>query len=402
MAASCKVVLMMETSRAYGRSILRGIARYVPSTGPWIFSGRAPFYWENPGERLTTETLKRLRPDGLIIREQQSRRETEEILALGLPTVVSPFTEVFPGCPNILTDDDAVGRMAADYFLRRGFEHFAFCGFGERYFWSRNRERSFRQHVTEAGFGAQYHQYEPPRSRYSHSWEKEQSHVVRWLRSLPRPVGLMASNDDRSRYVLAACKSAGFHVPEQIAILGFGDDDLICELETPPLSSIAVATQRAGYEAAKRLDRMMAGEAGGAEVIPAAPTHVVTRQSTHIFAVSNPDVLAALNFIHERAGVEQIQVEDVLRVVPISRRALYLKFREVLGQSIHDEIKRVRVERLTQMIVKTDLPLSRIAAALGYSSFKNLARYFRQETGMTPLEYRSRFSPGAGARGRIS
>ena len=145
----------METSRTYGRSILRGIAKYSRVHGPWIFYRRAPFYWGSGGVKVTSDRLLNLDADGMILREQSKREQTEEILAMGLPTVVSPYTEPFPGLPNILTDDAAIGRMGAEYFLHRGFKQFAYCGFGDMYYWSRQRGTSFRQRVAEAGFGAQ-------------------------------------------------------------------------------------------------------------------------------------------------------------------------------------------------------------------------------------------------------
>ena len=235
-----KIILMMETSRAYGRSILRGIARYVRTHGSWVFHRSAPFYWGASEARNTLESLFKLEADGIILREQHNRDQMERVLSWwnGRPAVVSPYTEPFPGVPNILTDDQAIGRMAAEYLLHRGFRQYAYCGFGDAYYWSRERGRSFCNRVREAGFEVHGYDQERPRSRARPSWEAEQAVLVDWLKSLPQPVGIMACNDDRSQYLLEACKLADLRVPEQIAIVGVGNDDLICDLAAPPLSSV--------------------------------------------------------------------------------------------------------------------------------------------------------------------
>lgn len=384
-----RILLMMETSRAYGRSILRGVAKYARAHGPWIFYRPAPFYWGDAGRRPLLKRFLKLGVDGAILREQSGREWTEQLLASGLPTVIAPYTEPFAGVPNIFADDGAIGVMAADHLLHRGFRQFAYCGFGEAYFWSRQRGRSFCQRVGEAGFKPYCYEFKQPRSASGRSWEREQRALVGWLTSLPKPVGLMACNDDRSQSVLEACKMADLHVPEQVAIIGLGNDDLVCDLAAPRLSSIALSAEKAGYEAAAMLDRRMRGENVAEQTIVVRPSHVVTRQSTDVFAVGDRHVLAALRFIHRRAGKEAIQVDDVLNAVSVSRRSLYDRFAKALGRSPHEEIKRVRTDRFARLLVTTNLSISQIASTLGCCDMKNLSRYFKQETGMTPLQYRN-------------
>jgi len=385
-------MLMMETSRTFGRSIIRGMARYSRGHGTWIYYKRAPFYWGGGGDEVTAEHVRELDVDGLVLREQTTRAHTQEILKMGIPAVVSPYTEPFEGVPNIVTDDAAIGRMAAEHLLDRGFRHFAYCGFGGKYYWSRERGLHFGRQVAAAGFETHFYGAERSRAADSDFWEAEQATMVEWLKAIPKPVGLMACNDDRSQYVLEACMVAGLSVPEDVAVIGLGNDDLICDLVWPPLSSIALSAEKAGYEAAAVLDRMMAGGAPGRARIMVRPTHVVARQSTNIFAVGDRDVLAALEFIHRRAVSEPIQVDDVLKAVSISRRSLYDRFAQVLGRSVHEEIKRVRVDQLARLLATTNLPISKIATILGYSDIKNIARYFKQYKDMTPSQYRSAHS----------
>jgi LacI family transcriptional regulator len=383
---------MMETSRKYGRSILRGIAKYSRAHGPWIFYRQAPFYWGSSSKKATLQRLLKLDIDGIILREQREQELTDSILALGLPVVVSPYREIFPGLHNILSDDAAIGAMAAKYLLRRGFKQFAYCGFGEMFYWSRERGKGFGERVAQAGFEIHYYEYEQPKSRYPHSWEKEQVILVDWLKKLPKPVALMACNDDRSQHVLEACKIAGLHVPEQVAIIGLGNDDLVCDLASPPLSSIALGGEKGGYEAAATLDKLMRGKQVSSQRIIVPTLYVVTRQSTDILKIDDPYVAQALRFIYRRAGREAIQVNDVLRAVPLSRRTLYERFARVLGRPVHEEIKRVRVDQLARMLVSTNLSISQIASTFGCSDMKNLARYFKQAKGMSPTQYRKHHS----------
>ena len=377
----------------YGRSILRGIARYCRRHGPWVFLRRAPFYWGTSGTRASLKALRALGAHGMVLREQGQRGQTLELLSLGLPTVVSPYTEPFAGLPNILTDDAAIGQMAAAYLLDRGFRHFAYCGFWDGYYWSRRRGQSFEDRIRRAGYEVHSYEYEQPRTRTPHTWEKEQTILIDWLRGLPQPVGLMACNDDRGQDVLEACKAAGLHVPEQVAIVGVGNDDLVCDLAAPALSSVALSAQKAGYEAAAILDRWMRGDNASEQHIIVCPSRVVTRQSTDVFAVTDRCVRDALRFIHTGARKEAIQVDDVLRAVLVSRRSLYDRFARTLGRSVHEEIKRVRVDELAHLLVSTDLPMSQLAVRLGCPDIKNLARYFKQATGVTPLQYRHQHSP---------
>jgi LacI family transcriptional regulator len=383
----------METSRTYGRSILRGIARYCRLHGPWVFLRRAPFYWGTGDTQGSLKALRALGAHGMVLREQGQREQMLRLLSLELPTIVSPYTEPFAGPPNILTDDAAIGQMAATYLLDRGFRHFAYCGFGEMYYWSRRRGRSFAGCLHAAGFEVHSYEYEQPCTKTPHAWEKEQGILIDWLRGLPQPVGLMACNDDRGQDVLEACKAAGLHVPEQVAIVGVGNDDLICDLAAPRLSSIALSAEKAGYEAAAILDRWMRGDPSGVPEIIVRPSRVVTRQSTDVFAVTDRCVRDALRFIHTYARKEAIQVDDVLGAVLVSRRSLYDRFARTLGRSVHEEIKRVRVDELARLLISTDLPMAQLAPRLGCSDIKNLARYFRQAMGVTPLQYRRQHSP---------
>ena len=196
-----------------------------------------------------------------------------------LPIIVLDINERIPALANVICSDIEIGRVGAEYLLNRGFRHFAYCGFDDMR-WSRERGEGFRDRVKEAGFETSV--YVQPKSKSNRSWEKEQSFVVDWLRLLPKPVALMVCNDDRGQYVMEACKTAGLHVPEELAIIGVDNDELICDLTDPPLSSVSINTEMAGYEAAELMEKLMAGEKMAGKIITVEPTHVVTRKSTDI------------------------------------------------------------------------------------------------------------------------
>jgi LacI family transcriptional regulator len=290
---------------------------------------------------------------------------------------------------NVITDSEAIGSMAAEHLLTCGFRQFAYCGF-EDIPWSSARGESFSRRLAQAG--ARTHFYAPPSEPGLPGWKGEQHYMAQWLKSLPKPLGLMACNDDRAEQVIEACKIAGLHVPDEVGIIGADNDDLVCDLSDPPLSSVAINFERAGYDSARVLDRLMRGQRITDKKILVPATHVAPRRSTNIVAVDDIRVADGLRFIRDHAR-EVIAVPDVARAAGLSRRVLEKRFRQLLRRPVLREIRRVRVEQICRMLVETNQPISQLGLALGYSSTEHLARYFRQEKKMTPLAYRRQFGP---------
>jgi len=383
-----KVIFLVETSRAYGRGLLRGIAQYSKLNGPWLFFMGPEFYVK--GIEHSYKWMKDLDADG-IIAPLWDDAIIKMIDSLGLPAVICGIEKPNLRACRVVTDDVAVGRMAAEYFLERGFRRFAFCGFNDA-IWSQRRGESFSESVKEVGFETHiYKRYKAARKRSS---EAEQTVIAKWLQSLPKPIAIMACNDDRGQDVLAACRLAGLETPGEVAILGVDDDELVCSLSYPQLSSIAVNTNRAGYEAARVLDKLMSGLQieEFEKIVRISPLHVVTRQSTDIRAIEDTQVADAVNFIRMHSR-KVIQVGDVAEAVGLSRRALEQHFRKVLRHSVHDEIKYARVNQMADLLISTNLTMSQIARFLGYPNASNISRYFKQKKGISPMEYRKKFGP---------
>lgn len=379
-----KVILLIGTSRAYGRGLVRGIAKYSRLQGPWRFLKKPLFYRESSELEKVLPRLKKWGADGIIGR---IARKHERIIEMGLPIVSVDDEELIPGLYRIVADYTKTGKMAAEHLLDRGFRRFAYCGF-EDMKWSNEYLKSFHERIAESGF--EIHVYKQPRLKRQRLWENEQVLMADWLKSLSKPMGLMACNDDRAQQVIEACEIAGLHVPEEISIIGVDNDDMVCDLTNPPLSSIAVNTERVGYEAAELLDKLMSGVKIPEHKIILRPTHIVTRQSTNILAIEDAEVGCALRFIRQHPK-EAIQVSDVADATTLSRRCLERRFRKSLGRSILHEIRCVRVEQIVQMLINTNLPVSQIALALGYTSTDHIARYFQREKGMSPQNYRKQY-----------
>ncbi len=379
-----RVVVLLESSRGSGRAMLRGIAEYARHHGPWAF------FWEPRGLDDVWPRLDELAPQGFILRDSEY---LDKVLELGVPTVVLGHRiEEVSGAVNVVTDSQATGRLAAEHLLGCGFHHLAFCGFTDRP-WSVLRQESFERHL--ASVHRKLHVFSSSWKASAASWEKERRVMAEWLKSLPKPVGVMACNDDHAQKVIEACKTAGLQVPDQVGVIGADNDELVCELFGCPISSVVINFERAGYKAAHVLDDWMRGKPPELTRIVAAASHVVARQSTNTLAVEDPKVARALRFITEHAR-ENLGVMDVAQAAGLSRRALEKRFRTVLSRSILQEIRRIRVSLIARMLVETDLPVSQIAEAQGYENMQHIARYFRREKGMSPAAFRKLYCRRAG------
>jgi LacI family transcriptional regulator len=389
-----RVALLIESSRAFGRGLLFGVAQYVREHGPWSI-----FLQERSLGDLSPRWLKNWEGDGIIARVE-NRPTAEAIRRLGLPAVdlrcLLPDLEF----PSARPDDEGIAHLASEHLLERGFRHFAFCGFNGADYSDVRRER-FSKRITEAGFQCSiFEDAQGPRHGSTLTYEeyglKGEDRVARWLRELPRPVGLMACNDIRGQQVLNACRDVGLQVPDEVAVIGVDNDEMLCELSDPPLSSVAPNSKRIGYEAAALLARMMAGRKPPTEPIFVEPEGVITRRSTEVLAIDDRHIANVVRFIREHA-CEGIDVSDILKVVPLSRSALERRFARTLGRSPKEEILRVRLNRARQLLSETDFPLWTIAEKIGLEHTEYLNVIFKKKTGLTPGQFRAQ---GRGHPGR--
>jgi LacI family transcriptional regulator len=379
MARPPHVALLVETSSITGRRILQGIASYLRSHPPW-----SVFVEQRALETVPPRWLETWRGDGIISR-WNNPDFAASVRKARVPAIDLTHRGPLIGLPRIASEDRVIGRLAAEHLLERGFRALAFCGFtGIR--WSTRRKESFLGALGETGEAG--HVYESPwGGPDARSWEQDQTAIGRWLKHLPKPVGVMACNDVRGLHVLDACRRVGLHVPEEVAVIGVDDDPLLCELCDPPLSSVIPNMERIGYEAAELLDRLMAGEEADFEERLVPPLGLATRLSTDVLAIDDARVVAAVRFIRTHA-CHGITVGDVLGHTPLSRTALERQFRRYLGRSPQAEIRAVQLKRVRQLLAETDLKMDRIAELAGFEYPQYLNTVFKRELGLTPGQFR--------------
>lgn len=373
-----RVALIVETSKAYGRGVLRGINRYVRSFGPWSIYIDERGLWDP-----LPEWLRRWKGDGLILRTPDRRmvraalRTEAKVVYLGEQRDLD--------LPMVHPEDAPIAHYAADHLWQRGFRQFGFVGI-RGVSWSDSRRDAFRVKIAEAGGTLDVLEF-PAWPRASGPWEQDQHRLVEWIAERPKPVAVMACYDVIGLRVLDACRQADLAVPEEVAVLGVDNDEIVCDLADPPLSSVAHNLDQIGYEAAALLDRLMSGGTAPAEPILMGPLRVVTRQSTDTIAVADPVLARALRFIREHA-CDGIGVSDLGRETHLSRRTLERRFFRELGCTPHEEILRAQLDRVKRLLAETDLPLEAIAGKTGFAHTSYMVALFRRKTGQTPGAYR--------------
>jgi LacI family transcriptional regulator len=379
MPATRHVTLLIEATNAYARGLLHGVAQYEHEHAGWTV-----YFEPRDSHAPPPKWLKNWKGDGILARVED-RRIAKAVLAVGVPVVELRRKTTLPGVPSIGPDNDAVTRLAVEHLRERGFRHFGFCGIVRGLDPAMDgRADAFRRHLEEAGF--QCNRFEPERGS---AWEREERRIAQWVRALPKPAAVMTCNDNLGLQVLRACMSVGVAVPDQVAVIGAGNDDCLCSLAHPPLSSVDLGPESIGYEAAALLDRMMNGRRAPAPHIQVPPRGIITRLSTDVLATEDQAVATAVRFIRGHA-YDDIGVGDVLKQVSLSRSALEPKLKRVIGRTIHQEIHRVRLERVKVLLATTELPTKQIAAQAGFHSVQYLARVFRAATGLTAASFRKK------------
>ncbi len=384
-----RVALVIETSMASGRQILRGIARYARECGPWAL-------YHEPGHMQAglPDWLRRWRGDGLITRVRSA--EVAEILAgMSIPVVDVLDDFLHPKIAGVRVSNPAIARLAIEHFLDRGFREFAYCGIQGRR-WACLREEAFVEFVQAAGYRC--HVYHLPRQETA-PWyaEAERERLANFVRGLPKPSAILACNDLAGQRVLDACRRVGVAVPENVVVLGVDNDESLCEISDPVLSSVDPGYAQIGYQAAAVLDRMMQGEPPPERELLWQPTEVIVRRSTDILAINDTDLAAAVRFIRDRA-CEGIGVADVVRHTGVSYSTLKRRFRDVFQRSIHDEILRIRLDRARELLAGTDLPLAVVARRSGFQHQESLGAVFKAQFGTTPGQFRREYGTDRAGR----
>ncbi|GAB3023056.1 XylR family transcriptional regulator [Spirosoma pulveris] len=384
-----KIILLIDFSEEYSKSLLKGITKYSREHGPWVFCRMPLFHRETMGIDGILDWAREWEADG-IVGQLYNDVSVEKIVQAGIPVIAQDFKERFTDIPNITGAYRETGAMGADYFLKKGFQHFAFYGFSN-IVWSRERAEGFEERVTRAGYQVTY--FEHKKARSSELWYYKPSSLSDWLVSLPKPIAIMTCDDRLGQHITEACRHSGIRIPEEVAVLGVDNDEMFCELSDPPLSSITLDAEKGGYDAAHLLDRLIRKEITEGYDIVVEPTQVITRQSTDIYATPDEYIAVSLKYIHQNID-KNLQVDDVVKQVPLSRRSLEMRFQQVIGYPIYKYIQNLRIEKFAKKLLETDQAVFEIAMDLGLNDTRNIARQFKQIKGCTPLKYRHRYLAG--------
>lgn len=406
-----RIALVLPTEYSYARGVLRGViaatrernqyvstARPNLSARPWLFHVFRGIYGRS--SRYLNRWLREWKPHGIIC-EVYDEALVRFYGTLGIPVVELFKSRKTTKFVRILPDDLEAGRLAARHFVERGFRHFGFFG-SDRMLWSIERREGFVTELAKAfeelgdpkGYTFEQVSVDTITPPFSHSpaGKKGTASMAAWLASLPTPLAVFAANDLWGSELVQAAREVRRMVPDEVAILGVDNEELLCEIAHPPLSSIRLGSEQIGRAAVATMERLLAGEKLAGDLPRVPPLEVVTRQSTDVIAVEDPDVAAALRAIRNKtSGV--ISVKALLNQVPVNRRTLERRFVKVLGRTPLEEIQRVRLERVKGLL-RSDLTIYQIARQMGYATPEYMATAFLKATGMTPTDYRKRYGPG--------
>jgi len=372
-----RIALVMELADFYDHGIARGVVRFAKSRPDWRLCGRG---WMFGG----LGDLESWHGDGIIARIE-SDQDADALAALGLPLVDVAGAYSRPGFRSMTNDDFLTGYRAARYLASIGFGRMAFLGV-ETVGWSAARRAGAARGM---GLGlADLLSFE----RSLPWWEDreaDEADLAAFLSSLERPAAVFACNDTAGLRAVEVCGRLGLAVPAEIAVLGVDDEDIVCELASPSLSSVALDCETIGYRAAALLDAVLEGAgppAGSALSVP--PRDVAERESTKTYASADALVAKAAAAIRARAH-EGLDVAELLRLVPASRRSLETRFRQATGRSLHEDIVAARIARAKRLLRDTDLTMDAVAENSGFGSLQRFHETFRRIEGMPPGSWRA-------------
>ena len=380
--ATSRIALLLGQDLGYSRRVLSGILGYAEKKGlPWV-------YHNAPADIRVLPALERWRPHGVLV-HLSDRILGERLLELGMPIVSVTNTVPDLSIPHVDVDSFAVGQMAAKYLLGLGLCSFAYYGSRQAVF-SVHREAGFRDVIEGSGYAVEnLHADFLPHTPYGQDWNRLDRRTERWLKQLPKPVGILASNDIPARNLCELCRHIGLHVPDEVAVLGVDNDVSECRMSSPALSSVETPAEAIGREAVSLLMDQMKGVSSKASIRGLKPMGVIVRPSTDVSSSFNPTLKRALDYIEEKAD-QGISVLDVCQRVGQSRRSLERLFREGLRSGIYEYIQKVQVSRAKRLLVESDLSIDMIGGRAGFSGLRQFNRVFRKVTKETPSSYRAR------------
>lgn len=373
-----KVFVQLESGRGYGRDILKGIYNYNNQSSQWEIIFEPSYYLKSSKTNDFIKLISEIKPDGCII---ENHENAKKVIDLKIPLIQTSSFNHAKKIPYLKGNYDADGKMALEYFTAKGFKNIAFFG-SHKVIWSDRRLESLQKHALSKHI--KVHNYIPKNKRtISHDLKD----IISWLKSLPKPIGIFCCNDDLGIILINACSMAKLKIPYEIAILGVDNDELLCSVVHPKLSSIARNHTVAAFNACEILNKMMQGHKPENHIIPTEPISVIERSSTDTIACNDTEVVKALHFIRNNTHVN-ITVNDVVDVTTISRRNLYTRFKKITGRTILEDIQFQKIKKFKALLTHQKLSVKEIAFHLGFEDVSHVSRWFSAIEGTTPVKWR--------------
>lgn len=379
-----RILILIDYSSEFSRRLLRGLIQYSQEHGPWMFYRLPAYYKALYGKEGIVEWAKEWKADAIIAR--WDHEGTNLLATLNIPILLQNYKQRSPYFSNLTGDYSGTGELAAKFFIKRRYRHFAFYG-NKGVVWSRERSEGFRREVENVG--GNYYYFESDNIN-GEEWNTSHIELDKWLLSLPKPVGLFACDDSFALIVSQICTINNIRIPEDVSLLGVDNDELICHLSDPPISSIVTDVEKGGYEAGRLIDRMINGEIKEPFNIIIKPTRIELRKSTEKYDISNDYITQIVNYIEDNFTLD-INIEGLTKLVPLSRRNMEVKFKDEMGTSIYQFILSCRIDYFANLLLTTDRTLFDLALESGFNDCKNISRIFKRIKGCTPVEFRKKF-----------
>jgi LacI family transcriptional regulator len=380
-----KILVLIDSATEFSRRFLSGLVRYAHENGPWIFY-RLPLYYKMLyGEEGVLEQIKEWGIDAVIV--QWEYREIKFLKKLDIPVFLQNYEDNADWFSKISGDYLEVGAMAADFFAKKKFKNFAFYG-NKNFLWSKGRAEGYRIKIEK--LRGNYYYFE---SEYltNSQWSRSHIELNEWLSSLPKPVAVFACDDYFALQVAEMCKINNIDIPNEISLLGVDNDELICNLSHPSISSIVTDDENIGYVAGKKLHTLIINKKNIPFKIAKKPIRIEQRQSTERYNISNKDIIKVIDYI-EKNFTSDISIDSLAQIVPLGRRTLEKKFKEAMDTSIYQFILDKKIEYLSNELITTKKSLLDITIETGFNDVRNAYRLFKKSTGYTPLVFRKKFS----------
>lgn len=382
-----RLIFLSDFTEAYAHHLLQGILTYAKQKDQeaWVVCRMPPSYKETYGIKGVVEWAKKWEANAIIGRFNHDD-DIDLFRRNGIIAIAQDFKRRFNNIPNITSNYHDTGRLAAQFFIEKGYKHFAFYGYKDTV-WSDERCEGFYEGIREAGYGKNFYTY--TNQQLETLWYYDTTPLLNWLNQLPQQTAVFCCDDNQGNKITEICKSNSIKIPEHLAVLGVDNDTTLCELSDPPLSSIHLDIEAGGYETAELIMNLMKQKDFQPQDVIIKAISIINRASTNSFATNDMYINEALEFIHSNLD-KALNVTDLVKKLPLSRRLLEMRFKKVTGRSVYNYIIYNRIEEFARKIHETDKPINEIATEMEFYNYSNLVQQFKQIKGCTPTEFRKR------------